>query len=84
MGCVAAGMGFALLPESTVRLYQQRYPIYSYPLAGSVGRLDTYLLAPEPESWSPTLSSFLQIVTDVLASCDYESRPVGPYNGCSE
>lgn len=82
LGCVAAGMGFALLPESTVRLYQQRYSIYSYPLADSIGVLNTYLLTPEPASCSPTLSSFLHVVTDAIASDD-ESQPRNIHDGCS-
>lgn len=64
LGCVAAGMGFALMPQALMRTQQSRFGIHCLPLPGAlrsqVALVDTWLVAPEPAGWSPQLQALVQ------------------------
>lgn len=64
LGCVAAGMGFALMPRALIETQQSRFGIHYLvlpePLRGDIGVVDTWWVAPEPQSWSPQLRALAQ------------------------
>ena len=59
LGCVAAGMGFALMPRALMQTQQARFGIHCLrlppTLRSQIGVVDTWLVAPEPAGWSPQL-----------------------------
>jgi DNA-binding transcriptional LysR family regulator len=67
LGCVAAGMGMALLPEVTVKAYRDRYKIYEHHLPESLGNMTTYFIAAHEKTWSPALSTFYQTVIAMIS-----------------
>ncbi|MEJ2763367.1 LysR substrate-binding domain-containing protein [Photobacterium sp. MCCC 1A19761] len=69
LGCVVAGMGYALLPEATVQAYQSRYPIHYHPLPQGLGLVETHFVTPKPPAWSPALSHFVRTLEDVHGEC---------------
>ena len=64
LGCVAAGMGFALMPQALMRTQQARFGIHCTalpdPLRSQIGVVDTWLVAPQPQGWSPQLRALVQ------------------------
>lgn len=64
LGCVAAGMGFALMPQALMHTQQARFAIHwvrlPEPLRSQIGVVDTWLVAPEPQGWSPQLHALAQ------------------------
>lgn len=70
LGCVAAGMGYAVLPKSTIDTQRHRFDIHSLELPESVAIVDTYFAAAEPETWTPALASFADSVRDALAKTE--------------
>ena len=60
LGCVSAGMGYALLPEGIVASHQHRFNLYSQALSTEIADVTTYFAAAERESWSPALEVFYQ------------------------
>ena len=64
LGCVAAGMGFALMPQALMATQQARFGIHCVrlpePLRSQIGVVDTWLVAPEPQGWSPQLHALAQ------------------------
>lgn len=74
LGCVAAGMGLALLPQAVVQAQQHRFGVHTLvlpePLRTRVGRLDTWFVAGAPSGWSIALRAFaaqLQVAPDEAA-----------------
>lgn len=59
VGCVAAGMGLALLPESTVRQYRQRFELHTLTLPASFADVTTQLATLPRPSWSRALEVFM-------------------------
>ncbi|MBZ5876356.1 LysR family transcriptional regulator [Chromohalobacter israelensis] len=59
LGCVAAGMGYTVLPLSTVEAHQHRFGIHYLALPASLAEIDTYFAAPEPATWTPALARFV-------------------------
>ncbi|MES1923822.1 LysR substrate-binding domain-containing protein [Salinisphaera sp. T31B1] len=57
LGCVAAGMGYALLPETVVAAYRSRFAIHSMDLPADIGGVTTYFAATATTGWSPALSA---------------------------
>lgn len=59
LGCVAAGMGFALMPQALMQTQQARFGIHCLrlpePLRSQIGVVDTWWVAPQPQGWSPQL-----------------------------
>lgn len=64
LGCVAAGMGFALMPRALMHMQQARFGIHCTPLPeplrSQIGVVDTWLVAPQPQGWSPQLRALVQ------------------------
>lgn len=57
LGCVAAGMGFALLPKSLVE-EQRRFRLHYLSLPVDLGKMSTYLITPPEDEWSNPLRLF--------------------------
>lgn len=57
LGCVAAGMGFALLPRSLVE-QQGRFRLHCLELPAELGKMTTYLITPPEQEWSHPLRLF--------------------------
>ncbi|MFT6915592.1 MAG: DNA-binding transcriptional LysR family regulator [Motiliproteus sp.] len=64
LGCVAAGMGYALMPLSTVESHRQRFAIDHLELPASISVLDTYFVTAGPETWTPALTRFVDALGD--------------------
>lgn len=62
LGCAAAGMGYALLPQAIVDTHRSRFAIHGVALPADIGQVTTRLAAPERASWSPALAAFEQLV----------------------
>lgn len=62
LGCVSAGMGYALLPQAVVARHQGRLALHTCPVPEPIGRVTTYLAAPKSEGWSPALTAFVDAV----------------------
>ncbi|WP_447926516.1 LysR family transcriptional regulator [Vreelandella sp. EE27] len=75
LGCVAAGMGYTVLPRGTVEAHQHRFKIQMLALPESIACIDTYFVAPEPETWSTALASFVDTLNDaVVIESDHTRR----------
>jgi len=59
-GCVAAGMGLALLPESTVRQYRKRFELHTLALPQAFAAVTTQLVTLQRQSWSRALEVFME------------------------
>ena len=66
LGCVAAGMGYALLSRSLVEAQQQRFAVHWMALPGASGRelamVDTCFVAGDVHGWSPAMHAFAQVL----------------------
>jgi DNA-binding transcriptional LysR family regulator len=63
LGCVAAGMGYALMPQALMQTQQARFGIHCLrlpeTLRSQIGIVDTWLVAPEQHGWSPQLKALV-------------------------
>ncbi|ODC02845.1 LysR family transcriptional regulator [Terasakiispira papahanaumokuakeensis] len=66
LGCVAAGMGYAILPRMTLETHQHRFKVYSHPLPEAIGQVATYFTAPETSLWTPALTAFAKTLREPL------------------
>ena len=66
LGCVAAGMGYTVLPRGTVDAHQHRFGVHALALPASIAHIDTYFVASEPETWTPALASFAETLCDAV------------------
>lgn len=81
LGCVAAGMGFAILPRKTVEAHQHRFDVYSVPLPKEIGQIATYYAAPETDAWTPAMTAFAEVLRQAVAqpeSCVAAERITHP------
>lgn len=65
LGCVAAGMGYALLPQAVVAAQQARFGVHSCPLPpalATIARVDTCFVTGPTNSWSPALRALAQLL----------------------
>ena len=66
LGCVAAGMGFALMPLALMQIQQARFGIHTLtlpePLRHQIAVVDTWLVAPEQSGWSPQLHALADLL----------------------
>ncbi len=60
IGCASAGMGLALLPESVVAQYRQRYRLYTLALPDALAEVTTVLATSTRSSWSRALEVFME------------------------
>lgn len=64
LGCVAAGMGYTVLPRSVVDAHLSRFTVHSIALPDSMAHMVTYLAALHLDGWSPALSAFIGTVSE--------------------
>ena len=66
LGCVAAGMGYALLSRSLVESQQQCFAVHWMSLPGKSGQelawVDTCFVTGAVTGWSPALHAFAQVL----------------------
>ncbi|MCP4595378.1 LysR family transcriptional regulator [Neptuniibacter sp.] len=62
LGCVAAGMGYTLMPLSTARAHSQRFDIDYLELTPEISELDTYFATSSPSTWNPAMKSFVAML----------------------
>jgi DNA-binding transcriptional LysR family regulator len=70
LGCVAAGMGYALLPQSVVQAQQARFGVQGCALPpglADIARVDTCLVSGPEASWSPALRAWVQLLHETVA-----------------
>ena len=72
LGCVAAGMGYALLPRVTVEAHQQRFGVHYLELPKAIAQVDTYFAAAEPETWTPALARFAETLREIVIPAELE------------
>lgn len=63
LGCVAAGMGSALLPEAVVATALDQYLIRSQPIEPDIGEVDTLLVWRRDRAQHRALTAFIDSVT---------------------
>ena len=66
LGCVAAGMGYALLPRSLVESQQQRFDVHCMPLPApfnaDLAWVETFYATGAIAGWSPAMHAFAQLL----------------------
>ncbi|MES1938258.1 LysR family transcriptional regulator [Salinisphaera hydrothermalis C27AD] len=62
LGCVAAGMGYALLPKAVVEAQQSRFAIHHVDLPDDIGHVTTWFATTAVAGWSPALVAFERMV----------------------
>ena len=66
LGCVAAGMGYALLPRSLVESQQQRFDVHWMPLPAPFDKdlawVNTCFVTGAVSGWSPAMHAFAQVL----------------------
>lgn len=60
LGGVAAGMGYAILPQATVDAHRHRFDIHCLALPAPIAEVDTYFAAPPRDTWTPALARFAE------------------------
>jgi DNA-binding transcriptional LysR family regulator len=69
LGCVAAGMGYALLPQALIAAQQQRFGVHWCPLPpalAGIAQVDTCFVTGPQASWSPALRAMAQLLQEVV------------------
>lgn len=66
LGCVAAGMGLALMPLALMQTQQARFAVHTLvlpePLRSQIAIVDTWLVAPDAAGWSPQLHALADLL----------------------
>lgn len=62
LGCVSAGMGIALLPESIVRQYEGNFPIRWHSITPEIGNVNTVMIWLKNREVSRVLNCFVSFV----------------------
>jgi len=62
LGCVASGMGYTIMPLSTVEAHQDRFEIGYLKLPSSIANIDTYFVTAKQPTWTPSLARFVDIL----------------------
>lgn len=72
LGCVAAGMGYALLPRTVVEALQHRFAVHCLDLpaalSATVAEVPTYFVAAQHRAWSPAMHACASLL-DLSAPC---------------
>ncbi|MCS2608794.1 LysR family transcriptional regulator [Halomonas dongshanensis] len=68
LGCVAAGMGYALLPSATVEAHRHRFEVHTLALPAPIAQVDTYFVAAQPNTWTPALERFAATVRESVSA----------------
>lgn len=75
LGCVSAGMGYAVLPRVIVEAHQHRFGIHYLVLPSPISEVDTYFAAAEPDTWAPALARFVDTLRQAVVRAE---TTVGP------
>ena len=70
LGCVAAGMGYALLSRALVEDQQQRFAVHWCPLPpeqADIAQVDTCFVTGPQAGWSPALRALAQLLQEGVA-----------------
>ncbi|WP_051303129.1 LysR family transcriptional regulator [Comamonas composti] len=79
LGCVAAGMGYALLSRALVEAQQQRFAVHCTSLPQDLAWVDTCFVAGSAPGWSPALRAFAELLDlQGQATTGPEDQPTGP------
>lgn len=70
LGCVSAGMGYTVLPRMTVEAHQDRFGIHYLELPKPLADVDTYFAVPNPETWTPALSRFVDTLRQAVVMAE--------------
>lgn len=62
LGCVASGMGYSIMPLSTVEAHRHRFEIGYLNLPPSIANIDTYFVTAKESTWTPSLTRFVDIL----------------------
>lgn len=62
LGCVAAGMGYTLMPLSTVKVHSHRFAIDYLELPVSIATIDTCFTTAPRETWAQALNLFVDML----------------------
>ena len=65
LGCVAAGMGYTVMPLSTVEAHRQRFSIGCHALPPAIAELDTYFITAKTDTWTPALTEFVNSLNEL-------------------
>ena len=74
LGCVGAGMGYALMPKVVFDAHKHRFPIYSLKLPPRLAAVDTYFVAADSTGWTPALTSFAEALRVSAAPKQLEGK----------
>nr|WP_284046986.1 LysR substrate-binding domain-containing protein [Halomonas llamarensis] len=66
LGCVSAGMGYAMLPLATVKAHQHRFGIHYLELSKPISDVDTYFVTTDPDTWTPALARFVDTLREAV------------------
>ena len=70
LGCVAAGMGYALLPRALVEAQQPRFGVHWCalpPPQAAIGVVDTCFVTGPQASWSPAVRALVKLLQEEVA-----------------
>lgn len=65
LGCVSAGMGIALLPESVVRQYENSFSIRRHAISPEMGNVNTLMVWRKSRAISPAIRCFVSFLTKI-------------------
>lgn len=65
LGCVASGMGYTIMPLSTVVAHRHRFEIGYLKLPPSIANIDTYFVTAKQPTWTPSLTRFVEILNTI-------------------
>lgn len=67
LGCVAAGMGYALLPAAVIEAQKYRFDIHMLEIPEEIANIDTYFVANETQTWTPAIHSLHRLLNGECA-----------------
>ena len=65
LGCVASGMGYSIMPLSTVEAHRHRFDIGYLKLPPTIADIDTYFVTAKQSTWTPSLTRFVDILKTI-------------------
>lgn len=74
LGCVAAGMGYAVLPKAVAKAHQSRFAVHALDLPTDISEVVTRFAATATAGWSPALTSFERLVLSAQHLKNHDER----------
>lgn len=74
LGCVAAGMGYTLMPKSVVESHKDRFAIDYLEIPPTIGEVDTYFTTAQPTTWTAALSQFVGLLPQSDNDTNHQSH----------